>query len=148
MTARTHTHFHSRRKYTMNTWDTFYKHNACERSLSVMHSMVLNADAPLWRARGRRFFDSAVAASVFHEGPCFGPGWLFLRFNVSAFILGYRMRARFCNARDLSFLASREYISRAEARVRFVICGALGRSGCAKNGNTARRYPFNNYEFF
>lgn len=100
------------------------------------------------RARGRRFFDSAVAASVFHEGPCFGRGWLFLRFNVSAFILGYRMRARFCNARDLSFLASREYISRAEARVRFVICGALGRAGCAKNGNTARRYPFNNYEFF
>lgn len=109
---------------------------------------ILNADAPLWRARGRRFFDSAVAASVFHEGLCFGPGWLFLRFNVSAFILGYRMRARFCNARDLSFLASREYISRAEARVRFVICGALGRSGCAKNGNIARRYPFNNYEFF
>lgn len=108
-----------------------YKHNACERSLLVMHS-VLNADAPLWRARSRRFFDSAVAASVFHEGPCFGRGRLFLRFNVSAFILGYRMRARFCNARDLSFLASREYISRAEARVRFVICGSLGRSGCAK----------------
>lgn len=113
-----------------------------------MHS-VLNADAPaLVRARGRRSFDSAVAASVFHEGPCFGPGRLFLRFNVSAFILGYRMRARFCSARDLSFLASREYISRAEARVRFVICGAFGRSGCAKGGDTAQRYLFNNYEFF
>lgn len=91
--------------------------------------------------RGRRFFDSTVAASVFHEGTCFGRGPAFSpisRFGIYSRLPDARSRARFCRYRDLSFLAAREYISRTEAtartRVTFMICGVFGRSGCAKGG--------------
>lgn len=79
---------------------------------------------------------------------CFGRGRLFLRFRVSAFILGYRMRARFCCARDLSFLASREYISRERRRVLGPWFVARSAVPDTRNAGISRRYLRNNYEFF
>lgn len=62
---------------------------------------------------------------------------LFLRFRVSAFILGYRMRARARFLPHPGFIISRRagiYLAGGGARVTFVICGVFGRSECAKGG--------------
>lgn len=125
-------------QFSVNTRWMHDKRRRCEYGLSVMHS-VLNADTRCFGGRGRRFFDSAVAASVFHEGTCFGRGPAFSpisRFGIYSRLPDARAPARFCRSRDLSFLAAREYISRERrrARVTFVICGVFGRSGCAEGG--------------
>lgn len=143
---------HSRRKYSMNTSgriiNTTYANAAyrlCIRFWMQTHRFGARARSSLF------WFCRSLRHRYFMKDPVLVRGRLFLRFNVSAFILGYRMRA---SARAREFLQRPGFIISRVAGIYLANGGylVLGLWFVARmqlvRMRERRGYLFNNYEIF
>lgn len=118
---------------------------------------VLNADAPLWRARGRRFFDSTVVRhryfmkDLFRSRSAFSPISRFGIYSRLPDARAFLLRPGFIIFRVAGiYLVRKREGERERMRRRVLGSWFVARSAVpdTRNAGISRRYLRNNYEFF